>query len=1366
MSDSASASLRGFRKQTIYILYRILTEDDDNIIFHPESAEDLAAYRSGQLVEAIQVKDYSSTLSFSDLTTFFRRLQQRRKKHPQSVTKIASFGAIGPELHGAMNPAADAHFRHRKKISEKLDLLVPGVQEKEWIQLLEELGNQIEHPVLSHLEETIIGELSGTIVAADRGTSLELLTSWVLDASEHKRAITRDGLILQLTKIGTYLAALRDQSSEWLTNIVPVENEALSEEQKERLVTQYRQGVQAQWKHILADADYPRRSLLEEIHRKIARSGVVIVRGASGQGKSSLGWRYLRDYGVEGLRFHVRGIRDSDHAYQVANVLTGHIKNLRLPALVYFDVSPQNGDWTGLAREFALEGIKLLVTVRQEDFPRETLSLGDFDYAEVNVDHVTADEAKPIFEELSSLHPGKNLDFEDAWTKFGKDDGGPLLEFTHIVTEGESLAHKIAKQVRRLQNLAISQEEGLSPAHIDLLSLGAIANQFGACVSLSLLCQDVGLPINLGPLEILEREYLIRSIDERAETVVAPLHSLRSKAIVAALFKDSPDEWLNFAKRALKLILDEDLELFLLAVFAENSEAYNFLKDEIHGLALRSWRQAGGICNALIWQGLSCYETANQSVILQSIAKVDAAWSLLMDSLVGMGEQESKPLLNNMTTLAGMEKLPYQLSPKIDVFSYFSDWISVAVVPPSPEHPMDWKSVGDICFWLGRLDLGGSIRIAAERLLPQSFPKEVTVETIGHFISGRTALGGEEFDSWTNDQSASLRDRFTTETNSLSVCEEGEEIEVSFSISASALAPDTERETDWNLQAMERITLIRNLFPDREVYSSRGFGLVCLGEILPADPTLKQIPVSNLPAERSTSLNSRFQNLVAYRHLRPESWAKYATKVFDFRESALNCCSVLVSILDKMVASSSPAQVWTDHAPGESIVQLQMAGRLPMFPRSAVDPWGYISEDKTVSRKENGSKKRTMQAEALQRFSPWRKSLRKYSTGLGNFVNQLPNAMSILVNARECSAPVSGEDVQTCRLVLINLSDAIEAHEEFTRNFDRHFGKYFDSHNLVEASKSEVQVLKEIWNLFFAFFHNPLRLYKRANHLIESRLAQNEKAFLKALKRKTSAIWDNANVTIEIATSEDPQSPNLLLVCNFQDPAEFNQIHPKLVLAIHQATRFKSWKDLEWLPLQISWTDITIVKLFRGKALRPEWVSIPLGSFFQSGQYFDAQFHHLKPVPVNPSKFARCGFSAWEHPLLTNVSETAAKLYELVMTFSRTFEIIQYDLNHDLCEADQRRFREDLGQDFEQATLAALDSLEALEELVNRFYPGGRETWLNSIQEARTHITAQWDQDLPLEQMLSEMEVWYMNCLASVGKIGAIGGALIGKLAP
>jgi len=1155
-----------------------------------------------------------------------------------------------------------------------------------------------------------------------------------------------------------------------LTNIVPFKNESVSEGQKERLVTQYRQGVQAQWKHILADADYPRRSLLDEIHRKIDSSGVVIVRGALGQGKSTLGWRYLRDYGVEGLRFHVRKIRDSDHAYQVANVLTGHVKNLCIPALVYFDVSPQNGDWTGLAREFALEGIKLLVTVREEDFPRETLSLGDFDYAEVNVDHVTEEEAKPIFEELSRLHPGKNLDFEDAWAKFGKIDGGPLLEFTHIVTEGETLSHKVAKQIRRLQNAALSQKENLTPAHIDLLSLGAIANQFGACVSLSRLCREVGLPINLSPLEPLEKEYLIRSIDLRAQSVVAPLHSLRSKAIVAALFKDSPDEWLKFVEKALKLILDEDLEIFLLAVFAENPKAYSFLKNEIHGLALRSWSQAGGICNALIWQGLSHYEASNKSVILESIAKVDTAWSLSMDSLVGMDEQESQPLLNSMTSLARVEKLPYQLSPKIEVFSNFSEWVSVTSVPPPPEQPMDWKSVGDLCFWLGRLNLRGPIRTAAESLLPKKFPDEVTVETIGYFISGRAALGGDEFDSWAHDQDAFLRNRFATETNSLSVCGDDEEIEVSFSISASALAPDVEREIDWNLQAMERITLIRNLFPDKAIYSSRGFGLVCLGEILPADPTLKQIPVSNLPAERSTSLNSRFHNLVAYRHLRPESWAKYATKVFYYRERALNCCSILASILDKMVESSSPAQVWTDLAPGESIVQLQMVSRLPMFPRSAVDPWGYISEDKTVSRKESGSKKRTMQAEALQRFGPWRKSLRKYSTGLGNFVNQLPNAMAILVNARECGVPLTTEDVQACRLILINLSDAIDAHENFTRDFNRHFKKYFDNQNLIQSSKNEIQVLKKLWNLFFAFFHNPQRLYKRASHLIESRLAQNEKTFLKLLKRKTSAIWGNeedaTDVTIKFATSENRLSPRLLLVCDFQDSAEFNQTHPKLVQAIHQASRFKTWKDLEWLPLQISWTDITIVKLFRGKALKSEWVSIPLGVFFQSGQEFDVQFHHLKPYPVNPSKFAKCGFSVWKHPLLTSISETAARLYELVMTFSRTFEIIQYDLTHDLSGADQQRFKEDLGQDFEQAILATLDSLNTLEVLVNRFYSGGQKTWLNSIQEARTHITAHWDHNLPLEQRLSEMELWYLNCLESVERIGVIGADLISEFAP
>ena len=58
----ATGAYRGYRRQALYTLYRILT---DNIAkFQPEGKEDLAIFQdTGQLSEIVQVKSYSHALT-------------------------------------------------------------------------------------------------------------------------------------------------------------------------------------------------------------------------------------------------------------------------------------------------------------------------------------------------------------------------------------------------------------------------------------------------------------------------------------------------------------------------------------------------------------------------------------------------------------------------------------------------------------------------------------------------------------------------------------------------------------------------------------------------------------------------------------------------------------------------------------------------------------------------------------------------------------------------------------------------------------------------------------------------------------------------------------------------------------------------------------------------------------------------------------------------------------------------------------------------------------------------------------------------------------------------------------------------------
>jgi len=98
-----SAALRGYRLQTLYILSRLTNVESREHIFRPEGKEDLDIYSSsGQLLETVQVKAYTSSLTLSDFSpqtdsSFFRRSLRTFGDHPDSKIRIVGFGPIGPE---------------------------------------------------------------------------------------------------------------------------------------------------------------------------------------------------------------------------------------------------------------------------------------------------------------------------------------------------------------------------------------------------------------------------------------------------------------------------------------------------------------------------------------------------------------------------------------------------------------------------------------------------------------------------------------------------------------------------------------------------------------------------------------------------------------------------------------------------------------------------------------------------------------------------------------------------------------------------------------------------------------------------------------------------------------------------------------------------------------------------------------------------------------------------------------------------------------------------------------------------------------------------------------------------------------------
>lgn len=64
----AQAAWKGFTSQTLYIANRLIC-DNDGYEFYPEDVEDLIIRNNGVVIEAVQIKNISSDLSISSLSS-------------------------------------------------------------------------------------------------------------------------------------------------------------------------------------------------------------------------------------------------------------------------------------------------------------------------------------------------------------------------------------------------------------------------------------------------------------------------------------------------------------------------------------------------------------------------------------------------------------------------------------------------------------------------------------------------------------------------------------------------------------------------------------------------------------------------------------------------------------------------------------------------------------------------------------------------------------------------------------------------------------------------------------------------------------------------------------------------------------------------------------------------------------------------------------------------------------------------------------------------------------------------------------------------------------------------------------------------
>ena len=557
----AQAAWKGFSSQTLYIAYKLLT-DEDGYEYYPEDIEDLVIKKDGSVVEAIQVKNISSDLTLSSLAStktskggegFFNRMCSLHAVDKSfSGIKIVYFGSLGAEFQEVANDNKEMKKILTNRLKEKHKL---SAEDATW--LIDSL--KFEKVGLKELKQNLREHIRSYVpVMPAPELAQELLVQYISRLSNSKGYTTLAMWKDKIHEIGVSISAIDGFYKEYNKSLVCLSELKLNTSQ-EQLQNEFSQGVSVHPSHIRSGVDVKRDYWLKKIQFAIEKNGVAVIKGVSGQGKSALCYRYLLDTYPEGCVFCVRTIATETQAQNLVASLDGlgkHNENL----IIYIDVQPGEMLWAFLIQELQTRGLEIpvLVSIRDEDYNATPLNGKAIKYDVVEL-ALSKEEAEDIYNIFTSERPHPIYrTFEEAWITFGS--GGPLIEFVYLLSNNQTLTARLHYQIDALI------KEKVSDDWLELLQLVCYAGRLGANVDFLSAKKEVHCLTMQSAIQRLKDEYLIRIIDENK---IEALHPVRAQIVFDTICLQTGTTEKDIVFKTVPCVESKNIRIILLDYFSQ-----------------------------------------------------------------------------------------------------------------------------------------------------------------------------------------------------------------------------------------------------------------------------------------------------------------------------------------------------------------------------------------------------------------------------------------------------------------------------------------------------------------------------------------------------------------------------------------------------------------------------------------------------------------------------------------------------------------------------------------------------------------------------------------------------------------------------
>ena len=1049
----AQSAWKGFYSQTLYIASRLAKETKD-YKYYPEDIEDLIIRDGDKVIEAVQIKNNANPLTLSSLADaatskhnegFFKRICSIHYDNPDfNKVRVVYFGSIGPELEGIENGNVAAKKSVIKKLVERHYL---SQEDANWIVK----SISFEPADITQIDQIMTAQLKEHIeVMAAPQMAKDLLVHYIARLSAERGFTSTIIWREKMHRIGVDVVAIDGFCKEYSKSLVRL-SDLRSAAPVEQLKKEFSLGVSAQPDHIRENLDFKRHYWNQRIEQALAEDGVAVIKGVSGQGKTTLCYRYLMDNFPESCVFCVRYIGDIERAGNLAAAISNLQKSIDNIA-IYIDVEPGETYWAQLIQELQGRGVSapVLVSIREEDFNLTPLSGRNIQFKVVALS-LSKEEAALIYEAYTAASPHDTYrSFDDAWKSFGED--GPYIEFMYLLTHSDSLKNRLYRQIDALL------QYGIPDNWLELLYLVSYTGRIGLSVDIGSIREVITFEDLNAAIKRLKDEYLIRVTDNnRLEAV----HPVRAKIIFEAIQSQSFFSEDECFYKALHCIKSANTMLLMLSYYSEKDRDANF--SDISRIAkkeYKDWIAYGSTIKTMLWLDIKKYVEKNQAIFNSLYDELGVSWSLFIPldfsglvkkDVLAVEAMSSLELFDNEKTRGTIDRVKKILPSAIDykITDYF---LQNSMHPRNtPKSDEERSMFGYALFWMSK---------RGYYIKEIYWDKEVSAFYNGSLQSCADAIRGLYEQAALNKYYATsaieLSERIIDELNATVFSVEEDSVTCHFV--PPIVSDNSSEEESYNSNQYWRIrmlNLLKQLYPDKELINIELVGVDLLSEIgINAYDNVLHIKKENRPDDWITEINGWTQCRIK-NEFRPTTWKEYVRIIDKNKIDIGQLINTMIRLINDLYEKGRVSEKRIRSLSNGIELLNVITKNERLLPQSISDPFCMFSEVQDWKEKLDYSNQFNLIS--IKQFELFRKYQNAYLSSIDNFFNQ---SLELLIPRLQGN----NVDKDRARLSLFNLYTAATEQCKYNYEFYRLFESYSElTEDSYRKEQEGIVILLELW---------------------------------------------------------------------------------------------------------------------------------------------------------------------------------------------------------------------------------------------------------------------------------------------------------------